>query len=626
MQQHGNIVPSFALIPFRQWKSVVIIVAAVVCVYAQTLRFGFVNYDDDELVYHNTAFLSQWSSIGTAFTSHAFIGAGGESVYYRPLLMISYIVDYHLWNLNPSGYHWTNVVLHALTSIGVFLLALLIVAEELPALVAALIFTLHPIQTESVAWIAGRNDVLLGFFVVLMVLLYGLSKNYPSASNRFLLFSSVSFGLALFTKESAALYLLLLPLIDILVDGLTLRKVMSIKSLKKFWLMIGILLLYLVVRFLVFGEVVGAERLYGHRSMVERIANVPAIIAEHFKLLIMPVNLSVAHPLTEIIWFRSPWNIVAIMSAVAFVAFIWFSWKRDKIIGIGLLWIAIGLMPVLGIVPVPIPILEHRLYVPMVGFAIVISQTILIIGNRFSRPALMKSIAFTLSIVLATASVVRLPVWKNGVTLFSDAVEKAPTYTPSYFSLAGAFYESKRTDEAVTTMERYIGFEPNDLRGYLFLRDLYYSVQRYRNVAEISKHIIRIDNERLQRYLEAGTMYEELRLPDSAAVIYREGIARHPASDDLHFRLGIVLQQMGRIYDAEAEFRSVLQFNPSSIETYVVLGKLYNNIGKQRDAISILEAGLQTEQPSRDLIDLLHFLYVQNGEKKKAEILSHRFP
>ncbi len=188
-----------------RWKSLAVITVVVFCVYGQTLQFGFVNYDDDELVYHNAAFLSHWENIGTAFGSHAFIGAGGESIYYRPLLTASYIIDFHIWKLNPLGYHLTNILLHCLTSLGVFFLLLFICQLEFPSFAGALVFAIHPIQTESVAWIAGRNDVLLGLFVVTMMLCYVASINNPAKEKTFRVLTWLAFLMALFTKETARL-------------------------------------------------------------------------------------------------------------------------------------------------------------------------------------------------------------------------------------------------------------------------------------------------------------------------------------------------------------------------------------------------------------------------------------
>src|SRR5713101_8088916 len=91
-----------------RWQCLLLIVFSVGIIYAGAVRFDFVAYDDYELVYQNGDFLSRLSNIATSFTTHVFTTHRTESGYYRPLLLISYIVDYRVWGLNPLGYHLTN--------------------------------------------------------------------------------------------------------------------------------------------------------------------------------------------------------------------------------------------------------------------------------------------------------------------------------------------------------------------------------------------------------------------------------------------------------------------------------------------------------------------------------------
>ncbi len=599
------------------WKSLATIAVAAACVYGQSLRFGFVNYDDDELVYHNSTFLSSWKNAGPAFSSHAFAAAGGESVYYRPLLLVSFIVDFHLWGLNPLGFHLVNLVLHIIFCCFVFLLARSLVEDEFSALCAGLIAALHPIQTESVAWIAGRNDVLLAVFVVSTVIFYRRWTQSP-AQMVFWILSVGSFLLALMTKESAVFYIAAIPLCDLLSPVRSVRDMFSLRSLRRFIPFVVIVILYLIARLRLFGAIIGAERLYGHLPIGERFSNIPPLVAEHLGLMLFPLNLSVAHPADALLWLRSPWYGAAILACAASVFLIGFAWKRDRVMGFALSWIAIGFLPLLGLIPVPIPILEHRLYVPMVGFSIAAGRIISIVSRR--TPDLARASAIAVTAAMGIMSFSRLPVWHDGAKLFEDAIVKAPTYAPSYFSLAGSYYEAQAYPAAASAIQGYIARAPDDPRGYLFFRDILSLEGKIPEAADVSRQLTFIDK-RPVRFLEAGSFYEQLRSYDSAAAIYSRGLTFHDSSDDIHFRLGVAEAQLGRLADAEREFRRVLQINPSSAQAVLVLARICEAQGKRADAIAILENWSKADHPTKPLFDLLRSLYIKNGDSVKIREL-----
>jgi len=607
------------------WKSIVIILAAVTCVYVQTLRFGFVNYDDDELVYRNGAFLSQWSHVGTAFVTDAFVGVGGGSVYYRPLLMVSYIADYHVWHFSAGGYHFTNILLHALTSVGVFVLALLIVKTEILALFAGLIFALHPVQTESVAWIAGRNDVLLGLLIVAMMICFVASFTLPHHSKVLRRASGLFFLLALLTKESAAFYLLLFPAYEWSVQDLQIRET-GLGGILKKYAMFGIILVgYLFLRLAIFGTVIGAEHLYGHRSMVDRLENLPAIFSEQCQLLVAPLQLSVAHPLDDLYWFRSPWNIAALLIVAAVLLGIFLLRKIERRPWFGLAWVLTGLLPLLGIIPVAIPIFEHRLYVPMVGFALMLAALGSMLRQNFSMRAVQGGMLIIV-IILAVMSFVRLPVWRSGITLFSDAVEKAPTYSPSYFSLAGAYYEAGTYSEAVRWIEGYLTRVPGDERALSLLRDSYYLNRQFDQAESVSQAMTRLEPRTSRRYAEAGTFAEKFGQLDTAVSDYHSAIGLDSSAIEAYIRLGMISEALHKSEDAMSYYRAVLLRSPADTTAATALAELYSATGKGPDAIRLLEQCLDKGMFTHEMIELLKKLYLQSGDLLKADQLSKRFP
>ncbi len=352
------------------WKYPLVLVAAIVLVYVQSLTFDFVNYDDPDLVSQNAEFLSNPANVATAFTTHAFTSHREESAYYRPLLLVSLIADYQIWQLNPLGYHLTNLLLHALAAYLLYRLFLLLGLEELAAALAALLFALHPIQTESVAWVAGRNDALVGLFVILMMYAYAMRDAQPERAERWGFISAGAFVLALLTKESAAFFLILPAMYELVVRRRSPRALFDGGRGLIFGLFGAGLAGYLAVRYALFGEIIGAERLYGVIPPETRLTMIPGMLAEHLALMIAPYRLAVVHPLQDVVWFTAPWTVVSYVVVALVAIALWWTWKRDRIACFGLAWLVVGLIPVLNIFPLAVPVLEHRLYTAAAGLSL----------------------------------------------------------------------------------------------------------------------------------------------------------------------------------------------------------------------------------------------------------------
>ena len=606
------------------WKYIILIVIAVGIVYGQSVRFDFVTYDDYELVYQNGDFLSHVSNVFASFTTHAFTTHRAESGYYRPVLLVSYILDYQIWGLNPSGYHLTNLLLHCCAAIIVFLILGKLLAQSLMALLGSLLFALHPAQTESVGWIAGRNDILLGLFVGISFLSYLYYREEGPERKKFLSISVISFVLALFTKEPAAFYLLLLPAYDFFVKRKSRPGREYALEMMPF---VVALLFYLIVRKLVIGEFIGAERLYGTAPMIDRVSLLPAMVAAHAALIFYPFRLSVVHPIDSLPWTQTPWSIAAVVMTLSLIVFGWYIWKRknDGVLAFGLLWFLVGLIPVTGIIPVAVPILEHRLYLPLIGISILAARCCaLLSGGQMRKPAVAIAVGAIL-LVCAVTSFLRLPVWRDSTTLWRDAIEKAPGVSRSYFNLAGFYFERQQYDSTASLLNTYIRLKPDDFLGYSKLRQTYFLAGKYDDAARINRLIIMRNPSNAARYLEAGLMYEQLQRFDSAAALYNEGLLVDSNNIDLQLRLGSVYQSLRNGTLAERHLRRATEIAPQDARVLFAYGALLASQYDNLRAIEFIERGLKLAAPPRSLLTLLKQLYTNSGQPEKARQLAERY-
>jgi protein O-mannosyl-transferase len=606
-------------------KYYLLIIVAIAALYSQTARFDFLTYDDYDLIYQNEAFLSPLSNIAAAFTTQVFGDRHPESVYYRPLLMVSFIVEYHLWGLNPLGYHLMNVVVHIGTTLLLFLLFQKLTGSLWTAVVGGLLFALHPVQTESVAWIAGGNDLLMGLFVVLMFYCYVSSRDETGRRGSWFALSALFFTLALFTKEAAAFYLLLLPLFDLCLNHARVKTLLNRKTLARYSCMAGILAFYVIVRLAVVGSVIGAGSSAGGTPFLLRIQEVPAIVAEYIRLLVVPSRLSIAHPVIQLPWLRAPWLWLAWGIVIGFVWVLRWTWQRDRIACFGLLWFATGLLPTLDLIPVAVPILEHRMYLPLAGLALAIARGgFLLFGPESRRPAL-KYLPGSVFLLLWLLSFERVSVWQNSETLWLDTIAKSPNYSRAYFNLAGYYYNLQRYAEAAGLLETYIKLKPNEFLGYSKLRETYFVAGEYGEAARVCREMIARSPRDPNRYLEASELFEHLKMPDSAVAVCRSGLAADSNLFQLHEHLGYLLAVRDSMGEAEREYQHALRLNPRYSPAYFGLGKLYALRRQGLPAIHSIEEGMQYGDAPLDVLRLLAYLYTQTGQEEKAAALGQRY-
>ncbi len=517
-----------------------------------------------------------------------------------------------------------NILLHLLTAAIVLLIAFKATGDPATALVSAFLFSLHPVQTETVAWISGRNDLLLGLFVTLALLLFAAYRNNP---HRQLLFagSIAAFVLALFTKESAVSYALLFPLYDICFPGPEGNKVNALKKTADYFLIALLVVGYMAIRSSVIGSLISAEQFAGGTTFAERLGHAPGLFAEHLALLIAPFHLSIAHPTGESFWLQPSHQIFCYAVLLAVAGAVWLCWRYDRVALFGLLWMLVGFLLLLNIIPVAVPILEHRLYLPTVGFAIFLSRLIMLLLRRVSNPQVVTAVLEILVITCGIITWNRLSVWQNSETLWQDAIEKAPSYSRSYFNLAGYYFEHQQYNRTVDLMKTYIRLRPDDPAGYLKLRQTYYTTGNYSEAARLTSAMIERNPGNTELYVEAAEFYMRANQLDSALFIYQEGLDVIPNSSVLHDLAGRTYVRLHNEKEAEHHYQEAIELNPEYHAAYFDLGILYTSQGNYQNAIARIEKGMLFGIPPADIVQLLYQLYIKTNQKEKATTLRQRF-
>jgi len=582
-------------------------------VYLPTLRNDFVRWDDGTYIVNNLHIRNlSWASLHWMFTS--FTASN-----YHPLTWLSHAIDVRLWGLNPHLHHLTNILLHTLNTGLVFLIARTLILlgmgtgrstrpEDhrvlLPAAVTALLFGLHPLHVESVAWASERKDVLCALFYLLALHSYlryaapGQNDSRRRAFAATLLF----FTLALLAKPMA----ITLPVVLLLLDGYPLRRLSEAGSgwrscIFEKW---PFFLLSVASAILT----IAAQ---SSGSAISSLAKVPfwfrcvnALEAILFYLwkMVWPTHLS---PIYEFAPVLQPWlylfcglGVVAISTTAALL------WHRHQP-----LWLAawayflITLLPVLGIIQVGRQMAADRYtYLPSLG-------PFLLAGVGVERgwrllthdPARWKRTATTalevsILLALATLTVRQIHFWKDEETLWHHAIDVAPhrSYV-AHDHLYLLYKEQGRTDEMIAAYKEMVVQHPGSPRTVAVMGEMgifYAQHGQLREALDTFVDALGYQPDSATLHTNLARVYLRGRNNDAAETELHRAIAADPTYGGAYSLLGEVYAMTGRNQEAATILEQAVHLDPTRANSYTNLGLVYQRLGEGDKAIAIYRRAL----------------------------------
>lgn len=411
--------------------------------YLPSVNLGLTELDDTIFINEMSTYNSDPGNIFHSFTRGVFSEA--EDTYYRPLLLDSFIINAFFAKQNIAGYHFINILLHVLAVWLLFGLLKQLGIQKMTAFWLSLIFAVHPVLTQAVAWIPGRNDTLLAIFVFPFLTACLRYRQKPEL--KLLLIQTATLLGALFTKETA---LFALPAAWLLSVFLSDKKWWDGPALRMYGVWVGSAAIYLLARSmasleqsgLAFGELLGSA-----------FGRIPVLLAYWGKVF-LPVNLSVFPMIADMT------VIYGVIALVLVGALVLVSRHNNlRRILVGFLIFVLFLIPAL-MVPDALnnQDFEHRLYVPMLGVLLLLSETILFKNKLSSRQ--MSLAAGGVALLFAVMSLVRMPVFGDPVTFWSAAVESSPNSAYANMMLA-ARLDDTDMNRATTLMQKAYDLDPN---------------------------------------------------------------------------------------------------------------------------------------------------------------------
>jgi tetratricopeptide (TPR) repeat protein len=599
----------------------------VLVLYTNTLGNSFA-FDDGHMVVKNQLIRSL-SNIPKIFFVHYWYSDSAEKFsgypLYRPMVILTYALNYAIHKLDPMGYHLVNLALHLITSNLVYLLVFLTARHFLLAAVVGLLFAAHPIHTEAIANVVGRADILASAFMLSAWALYIVHGEATGKKRHvYYLLSMVSFFLALLSKEPAIALLGILPIYE--AAQLLQNNPQGIQvRLQRYWQQLH--------RHGFWGYLVVAGVYWGLRYNAVHVLPTPAsdltgetpfdrvllslrVLGKYFELTAFPLRLSADYSPRQIPTPTSlaEWDVLIAILVIGVL--LWIAIRSIKSVpwlSFSVLLFFLTLFPAVNVFYIVMG--ERLLYLPSLGFCWGVGVVLVAQWERLHGRWSQRVIAGAVLVVLVLygyRTITRNWDWKDQFTIFQHTVQASPQSAKARFNFALALADRGDTDEAIREHWEAIRILPH-YESYYYIGNLYMQKGWIAQAVEVFKAAIQTDPSRSAARVSLGHVFSQHGQGEEAIVQLNEALRLDPESPSIYRALGDVSFKLGRIDDAINAYLQVLERKPQWEEIHVQLGNAYFRKGMLDHAIEQYKEALQLNADRIETHNNLAAAYAQKG-------------
>jgi tetratricopeptide (TPR) repeat protein len=568
----------------RQIVALSLLIILIGGIYLNSLGNMFTNWDDG-MIYNNLKIRSlSWENIRDMFTPE-------KRTTYQPIRVLSYALDYHFWELNPLGYHITNVLFYVLTCMTVFLFLQILSAHlrkevsesshRRVALFGSLLFAAHPVHVEAVTWLAARKEVLQGFFFFLAFYLYLKGKEREGGKKIiFLSLVLLSILLATLSKPSAVVF----PAV-LLVYEMALRQNRWIDFVKRHWLFFVLsIIISLIFTFILIKVMLdtGGIKAYHGGTFFNNLLVSFYVLLYNIELLTSKINYSAAYTI------RVPFPVLNLQTLLVigtvFLLFglsLW-SLKKTKVIFFSFLFFFMTLLPYLNIIPISTLLADRYLFIASFSYCFLLGisfdKLYTFIGKKFSE-GFFKLLSVSIFLFLlggySFMTIQQNKIWENSYTLWSDAVKKYPESNTAN-ALMGVVYMDLGMDEkAIEYLEKAVQIFPIDYESRNNLGIVYGKLDKPEKALKELMTAISLKPENDTAQINLSVFYQRQKEYKKSEEILKYLISKNPQDVRLYFRLGMLYKEMGQYEVAISELMKCMEVAPHIINVYEEIGNIY---------------------------------------------------
>jgi Flp pilus assembly protein TadD len=624
---------SIHLRPLTMLQAVLILAIPALVIYANSLRNAFV-FDDHYLVLLNPQIqdLSQYPRAFQVDAQRALDRPADRGVTHRPLRAALLAVQFHFFGANPTGFRAVSLLLHVLNGVLVFAIFRKVLGRPWPSLFTALIFVVHPVQTESVAYVSGQRDVLFTTFYLAGFLSFVQYRHTQRAL--WLGAAAAAYVMGLMSKEMAITLPLLCALYDLVrnlpgrgegVHTPLVRSVLegarSVVARDKMLYGAAAAVLAAALFYFVFVANPSHQRtLYGG-GLGPTLNTSARIVVHYVKQLSVPLTLNADYSYNAFPASAStvdPRGLLAVLILAAIGYGLVFLLRVDRWAAFGGFWFFITLLPVSQIIPHHEMVAEHYLYLPAIGFALVVAHAVErgVRSPRYGFPVLVGCAAILLLLGLRT--IVRNRDWKDDLALWTKTVQTAPQAARSRLNLAQALRSNGRDEEAIEQFRVYSTIRPDSPSAQIGMGDIYRQMGRYDDAAAQFTKALELSPESAAAALGLAQTYVAMGESDKATEISNHLLRAQFHDEASYRRVGETFAAAGLHGQAVAAYRKGLELNPLDVALHVALGKAYTAAGQHERALEAYREALKLRPGSPGIRNYLGAAYLETGQLQLA--------
>lgn len=494
----------------------------------------------------------------------------------RGIGTLTFALNYYFGGLDPVGYHVVNIAIHLLTSCVIFgILAQLVPGLPGLSLTGALVFMAHPLQTQSVTYIVQRYTSLSGLFLFVAILLFRLACRHLNRdgikSIPFIAFYAAALvcgAAAVYTKQNAAVLPLLLLLLLYFFNDRQMRHKKLVVLVIPFFIA-PLYQIYVQVALPVLSRsgisATAAISSLGQAGNEGIAAATPltylvtefSVIWLYIRLLFVPVHQALIYNYPMV---GTLFGVTSIMSFLGIVFLLFVAYKlrnKHKLIACGIIWFFVGLMVESTLIPLD-PVFEHRLYLSLFGFALVVIALIRMIASKNA----ILAVSVLLVVIYGVLTWQRNSLWNSPAAFYEDNLKRAPGKVWLYMCLGTMYIEQKQYARAEILLKRAIELRPDYLKGYNNLATLYDLTGRPEQALAAYRRAAAIDPRDAKVYTNMGAVFAGLKKWDEAIVQHTIAISLKPDYALAYYNLGVAHYSNGNLAQALNSFRKASELVP----------------------------------------------------------------
>jgi tetratricopeptide (TPR) repeat protein len=576
------------------YRAVFIVLAVTFLAYIPALKAGFVNWDDPDYV--NEQFFTR------GLSDLKFLLTTPLQGNYHPLTMLSLALNFSVSGMHAWSYHLLNVVLHLANCFLVFRFAFLLSNKNtVVAFITAVLFGIHPMHVESVAWVTERKDVLYGLFFIAGLISY--TKYIDTGSRKQYALTLLFLTLSLLSKAAAVIF----PLALFCIDILRRRRIGTKLLVEK--IPFFVLPLILGVITYVAQKEKGAIDVYAFDIQTRIFMGFYGIMMYIFKMLI-PVNLSPFYPYAPINQALPTEYYLSPLVFIGLVVICIYAWKKNRVIPFGILFYLINLLLVLQFLPVGSAIIADRYtYIPYIGLFFIVGWLV----SRFVKQQTYKAYYFSapLIVLMIFLTYKQCAIWNDSAALWDHAIKITPS-SRAYDNRARLFNDEKNSVKALEYYNEALNINAVDKEAYTNRGNIYFNSGKFDLAYQDYKQALSIDSNYYPALDNLGALMAMRGKYDSALNNFNRALNLKSDYISAYRNRALTFLELKRYNEAISDFESFLKYQPNDPDIYNAMGVCLRMNEKYTEALAVINKALDMR---KDPHFYLNRSYCYNGLK-----------